>query len=209
MIWPLKEFTLTQRVSPTHIAHDMAAPTGTPVLAPVTGTVIDIGSNPNYIGGLYVIIREDHPDSWEYYTGHHSAILVSPGQRVSEGQVVARIGQTGQATGPHTHFQIRQRNGGNLMHPQFVYENRNGGDKNVDYKANYELLKKERDEVLYPYINDVSDALGIPRKADKGLAQLAIQQYKDKANKPSAAFWRHTSTVSRDAVLAYINERLG
>lgn len=199
MIWPVKNYTLTQGVSPTHIAYDLAAPAGTPVLAPVTGTVIAIGSNPNYVGGLYVIIREDHPDGWEYYTGHHSAIVTTIGKRVTEGQQIARIGQTGTATGPHTHFQIRQRNGGNLMSPQYVYEQRNKGD-GMDYKAMYELLRKERDEVLYPYVNDISDALGIPRKADKGLAQLAIQQLKDKANKPG--------TVDRASVLAYINEKL-
>ena len=121
---PLDKYTLTQGFHQAHQAWDLAAPTGTAVKSPVTGTVIGVGTNPSYIGGLYIIVREDHSDKWEYYTGHHSAIHVRVGQRVSEGQHIANIGQTGQATGPHTHFQIRRFNGGALMNPADVIKAR-------------------------------------------------------------------------------------
>ena len=122
---PLDNYTITQGYSAQHPAIDLAAPHGTPVKSPVTGTVIGVGRDPKYIGGLYVIVREDHADKWEYYTGHHSEIHVGVGQRVSEGQVIAKVGATGQATGPHTHFQVRQFNGGAPMHPDTVLNARN------------------------------------------------------------------------------------
>lgn len=68
------------------------------------------------------------------------------------------------------------------------------------WKAQGMLLMKERDENLYPYVNDISDALGIPRRVDKGLALLAIKQFKDAASNPS--------TVNRDTVIPYINKNL-
>lgn len=60
-------------------------------------------------------------DKWEFYTGHHDRIHVRVGQRVTEGQHIADVGATGQATGPHVHFQIRQFGGGALMNPYTVY----------------------------------------------------------------------------------------
>ena len=102
---------------------------GKPVLSAVTGTVISVGTNPSYIGGLYVIVREDSPNRWEYYTGHCRKTLVSVGQRVAEGQQIGEMGMTGTATGPHVHFQIRGYGAGALIDPVYVYNyyNPSGG----------------------------------------------------------------------------------
>jgi murein DD-endopeptidase MepM/ murein hydrolase activator NlpD len=123
--WPVDKVIISQGVVPGHVALDFAANMGMPVLAPVSGVVWAVGTNPKYEGGLYVIIREDHQDGWEYYTGHHSRILVQPGQHVTEGQQIAEIGATGKATGPHTHFQVRKRGAGDLLDPEWVYTQRN------------------------------------------------------------------------------------
>lgn len=127
MKWPVTDpVVISQGFSTAHPAYDFAESFNAPVFAPVDGTVIAIGTDPKYRGGLYVVIREDHPDQYEYYAGHHNKLLVSVGERVHEGQLVARIGATGLATGPHTHFQIRNRNGV-LLHPKDVYDARNKG----------------------------------------------------------------------------------
>lgn len=124
MRWPLENYKITQGYSKEHQAFDLAAPSGTPVYSPVDGTVIAVGTDKKYIGGLYVIIRENHPDAWEYYTGHHCETKVKIGEKVSESSIIALVGQTGKATGPHTHFQVRKRNAGVLMHPQDVFNQR-------------------------------------------------------------------------------------
>ena len=55
-------------------------------------------------GNLIVI---SHSDSVETYYAHCSSILVSVGDYVEQGQLIAKVGMTGNATGPHVHFEIR------------------------------------------------------------------------------------------------------
>lgn len=121
MRYPLDNFTVSQGYHAGHQAIDLTSPMGTPVKSPVTGTVIARGDNPSYIGGLYLIVREDSPNRYEYYMGHHSVNHVGVGARVTEGQHIANVGMTGTATGPHVHFQIRKFNSGALMNPVEVY----------------------------------------------------------------------------------------
>jgi murein DD-endopeptidase MepM/ murein hydrolase activator NlpD len=85
-----------------HGAVDIAAPTGTSVLAADSGVVVFSGSDGAY--GLSIVIYHGH-----YYTryAHNSQNLVSNGQAVNKGQVIARVGSTGRSTGPHLHFEIR------------------------------------------------------------------------------------------------------
>lgn len=121
MRFPVDNYGLTQGWNPPiHYGLDLAKGMNVPILSPVTGKVIGIGTDRNYIGGLYIIIREDDPEGLEYYTGHHDSISVKVGQRVTEGQQIAKMGVTGTATGPHTHFQIRKNNAGALIDPNVV-----------------------------------------------------------------------------------------
>ena len=77
---------------------------GTPIYATRAGTVI--AANYGTTGyGNYVII--DHGDGYTSLYGHCSALLVSQGQRVSRGQIIAQVGNTGWSTGPHLHFEVR------------------------------------------------------------------------------------------------------
>lgn len=77
---------------------------GKPIYASRAGTVIAaVWSNKGY--GNYVIL--DHGDGFISLYGHCSSLLVSKGQYVSKGQNIAKVGSTGNSTGPHLHFEIR------------------------------------------------------------------------------------------------------
>ena len=86
-----------------HTGVDIAAPSGTPIMATGGGEVIFAGWRGGY--GNAVII--DHGQGRATLYGHMSAILVSTGQVVSRGQVIGRVGMTGAATGPHVHYELR------------------------------------------------------------------------------------------------------
>lgn len=87
-----------------HTGIDIAVPSGTPVKASRGGTVTSAGWMEGY--GYAVII--DHGDGYSTLYGHNSKLLVSTGEHVDAGQVIARSGSTGHSTGPHVHFEIRR-----------------------------------------------------------------------------------------------------
>lgn len=87
-----------------HSGVDIAAASGTPVVACASGVVSHSGPKGGY-GNLVVV---DHADGTQSYYGHNSANTVTVGQAVQAGQQIARVGQTGRATGPHLHFELRQ-----------------------------------------------------------------------------------------------------
>lgn len=89
--------------SDMHTGIDISAPLGTPVRATGGGTVRTTGQQGGY--GLLVII--DHGGGVSTWYGHNSRILVSPGQSVNSGDVIAEVGSTGMSTGPHVHYEIR------------------------------------------------------------------------------------------------------
>ncbi len=87
-----------------HQGIDFAAPTGTPVLAAADGVVVEARRWGGY--GNWVRIR--HSDGWETGYAHLSRYArgLRPGQRVSQGQVIAYVGSTGASTGPHLHYEL-------------------------------------------------------------------------------------------------------
>ncbi|GHD87731.1 M23 family metallopeptidase [Streptomyces naganishii] len=86
-----------------HTGVDFVVPTGTPVKAVGAGTVVSAGWGGAY--GNQVVIRLADGHYAQY--GHLSALSVSAGQSVTEGQRVGLSGATGNVTGPHLHFEIR------------------------------------------------------------------------------------------------------
>ncbi len=90
-----------------HAGIDLAGPVGTPIYATADGTVGDAGYNS---GGYGNLVKLDHGRGIETRYGHLSAILVRPGQRVSRGQVIGRMGSTGRSTGSHLHYEVRIEN---------------------------------------------------------------------------------------------------
>ena len=85
-----------------HSGIDIAAPTGTPIYAPAAGRVVRAGAASGY--GLAVYI--EHADGSVTVYGHINDYFVQAGERVSAGDVIAEVGNTGQSTGPHLHFQV-------------------------------------------------------------------------------------------------------
>lgn len=101
----------TKGASTNHKGVDWATPIGTAVVASCGGTVTKAGWGSGY--GYVVYIQ--HEDGRETRYGHLSKVLVSAGQKVTQGQKIALSGNTGRSTGPHLHFEIRI--GGNAVNP--------------------------------------------------------------------------------------------
>jgi murein DD-endopeptidase MepM/ murein hydrolase activator NlpD len=89
-----------------HSGVDIDAPYGTPVRAAADGDVTGAEMGAGY--GRAVELNHGH-DVLTLY-GHLSAIAVIPGQHVTRGQVIGYVGQSGRATGPHLHYEVRVHN---------------------------------------------------------------------------------------------------
>ena len=86
-----------------HNGIDLAASVGTPIYAADEGTVICS----EYKGSFGNLVQIDHGNGYTTYYAHNSENLVSVGQTVAKGDLIAKIGSTGRSTGPHLHFEIR------------------------------------------------------------------------------------------------------
>lgn len=105
-----------RRSGGTHTGLDIANSTGTPIKAAATGTVIYAGYKGSY--GRMIIIA--HTNSIQTYYAHCSRLYVSAGQTVSQGEIIAAVGSTGNSTGPHLHLEVRVN--GVAKNPQnYVY----------------------------------------------------------------------------------------
>lgn len=85
---------------------NIAAPVGTPVRAAADGQVVYRGSELEGFGNLLLI---KHADGFVTAYAHNDAMLVKKGDQVRQGQVIAKVGQTGAVTTPQLHFEIRQQ----------------------------------------------------------------------------------------------------
>ena len=114
MLWPSQSSTRVTspfgnrlhpilKVYKLHTGIDIGAPNGTNILAANDGTVISAGYNNSY--GYMVML--DHGGGIVTLYAHCSKLLVSKGDAVARGQVIALVGSTGMSTGPHLHFEVR------------------------------------------------------------------------------------------------------
>jgi len=112
--FPLRSYRLTSsfgmRTNPVtgnfrlHQGIDLAAPAGTEVYAAADGIVTETGSDPIY--GNYIIIK--HSNNWASLYGHLQRVGTTLRTNVKSGTIIGWVGSTGQSTGPHLHFELRQ-----------------------------------------------------------------------------------------------------
>ena len=111
MRWPLDESGYVTRGQlgaaddPTHAGTDIAVPTGTPVRAAGSGTVVETATDPEY--GMYVLIR--HAEGFTTRYAHLSRILTAAGTEIPVGVVIGLSGNSGRSSAPHLHFEIRRK----------------------------------------------------------------------------------------------------
>ncbi len=95
-------FHPVQLIWKAHKGTDYAAPTGTPIMTTAAGVVEQAGFTTG--NGNFVKVKHDRTYSTQYL--HMSKILVRRGQRVTQGQVIGKVGSTGLATGPHVCYRF-------------------------------------------------------------------------------------------------------
>jgi murein DD-endopeptidase MepM/ murein hydrolase activator NlpD len=106
LIWPVHGVLTSSfgwRWGRMHEGIDVAVPSGTPVVASASGTVIVAG----WLGGYGNLVVIDHGNGLATAYGHNTSVTVGYGQSVAQGQLVAYSGNTGHSTGPHVHFEVR------------------------------------------------------------------------------------------------------
>jgi murein DD-endopeptidase MepM/ murein hydrolase activator NlpD len=106
LVWPVHGVLTSVfgwRWGRMHEGIDLAVPTGTPVVASASGTVIVAG----WLGGYGNLVVIDHHNGVATAYGHNTSVTVAYGQSVAQGQLIAYSGNTGHSTGPHLHFEVR------------------------------------------------------------------------------------------------------
>ncbi|TFV67244.1 UNVERIFIED_ORG: M23 family metallopeptidase [Bacillus sp. AZ43] len=96
----------------THYGVDIAAPIGTPIYAATSGVVKRAGAASGFGQAVYIL----GDDGYVTVYGHVNRYFVSTGERVSAGEQIAEVGNRGQSTGPHLHFEVHS--GGQLYSRQ-------------------------------------------------------------------------------------------
>ena len=104
-----------EKISGFHTGTDIAANSGTDIVSAIKGTVILVSEEGDY--GKHLKVQDG-----EVVTlyAHCSEILVKEGQSVEKGEKIAKVGSTGNSTGPHLHFEIRYQN--RYVNPQEIFE---------------------------------------------------------------------------------------
>ena len=117
--WPLpKDYTITSpfgcREDPItgqisfHSGTDIAAPEATPILAAADGIVLDANAIDPWGESYGYYVKIQHDETYETLYAHCLAVFVMDGQEVQQGQVIALVGSTGNSTGNHLHFEVRE-----------------------------------------------------------------------------------------------------
>jgi murein DD-endopeptidase MepM/ murein hydrolase activator NlpD len=125
-----------------HAGVDIGAPTGAPVVAAASGTIVSAGWN----GGYGKTITIQHNGIQQTLYAHLSEIFVQPGQAIERGTVIGRVGSTGNSTGPHLHFENRMSTSDGWV----------SVDPGAEVKYALDNLRREIDVArkdLYPKIN--------------------------------------------------------
>lgn len=91
------------KIKKFHEGTDFTAPTGTPIYATGDGVVKEVSYQPTGYGNHIII---NHGFGYETLYGHCSSVLVKPGRKITRGQLIGKVGNTGKSTGPHCHYEV-------------------------------------------------------------------------------------------------------
>jgi murein DD-endopeptidase MepM/ murein hydrolase activator NlpD len=149
-----------------HTGIDIAAAHGAAVVAARTGVVDIAGWDTSGYGNL-VAIR--HPGGFRTLYGHLSDISVRPGQSVISGQVIGREGSTGNSSGPHLHFEVRDN--GATRNPRSFVGFHTGGVIPGPLGANVPVLAHGGEVVLRP---DQAQAMGLMARRGMGGSSMGM-----------------------------------
>lgn len=128
-----------------HRGVDIGAPAGTPVVAPLAGTITIAATST--VRGNYVVVR--HDARWSTLHQHLGTISVRPGQTVAEGQAVGTVGATGVATAAHLHTEVHDH--GTPIDPRPWYAARGVPTLGVRTKVAGVSVKREFDMFVTRY----------------------------------------------------------
>ncbi|HMW61291.1 MAG: M23 family metallopeptidase [Leptospirales bacterium] len=107
LMWPIETPVYTSRYGnrggERHPGLDFGCARNTVVVAADTGVVVRAG----WMGGLGLAVAIQHANGNVTWYAHNTAVLLSEGEHVNRGQIVAYSGSTGRSTGPHVHFEVR------------------------------------------------------------------------------------------------------
>ncbi len=87
-----------------HEGIDIAAPVGTPIVAPADGSILSAGEKP----GFGITVEIDHGTGLRTFFAHMQRVTVEPGASIKRGDIIGYVGLTGKTTGPHVHYEIRR-----------------------------------------------------------------------------------------------------
>lgn len=177
-----------------HAGIDFAAPGGSDIKAAASGTVSLAGWNGGY--GNCVIIT--HEDGTQTLYGHASKLLVSKGDQVTKGQVIAKVGKTGNSTGNHLHFETRMN--GEDYDPTVWFSTHAKGTK--DYGIAGENNKRE-----YAINKKTGEwsAIDSPTLFDKSKYDIVGEKVSEKIDKPIPTFATGTPMTNQQW-LKYVKE---
>jgi LysM repeat protein len=118
-IWPVTSHLISgNEYWAGHLGIDIGAYLGDPVWASSAGVVIWAGNMDGGYGNVVVLEHDNGGDIWNTVYAHLSAINVRCGQVVSQGQTIGAAGNSGNSTGPHLHYEVRQN--GAFVNPHYV-----------------------------------------------------------------------------------------
>jgi murein DD-endopeptidase MepM/ murein hydrolase activator NlpD len=163
----IRRFHPVSKKYKAHTGIDYGAKQGTPIFATASGKVAFAGWKNGY--GKVVIIR--HPNGYKTYYGHCSRLLVKGGQFVEQGQTIAHVGKTGNATGPHVHYEVRIN--GKPINPNRVKRSK-GKPVDPKYMQAYRELVASYDAQLEEHLTS--------SRIDIGTSDLALHRKAQESN---------------------------
>ena len=154
--YSIRRFHPVSKRYKAHTGIDYGAPSGTPIIATANGRVKFSGWKSGY--GKVIVIK--HPNGYQTYYGHCSRLLKKPGQIVEQGQVIAKVGRTGVATGPHVHYEVRVN--GKPIDPNKVKKSR-GKPLKSDLLARFKSEVEERVLLVERLLDDQTSLVMLSR----------------------------------------------